>query len=187
VKINAESGSGPVIADGAPPTPPGMRVRTGRFEKLRSGESRDTQTVEMSDRQHAVQRQGAVVPPAVRVAGDAGRDVLAGAQTAQFSEDRSAASPLLQLRCPQPVARPLIQFAHGPGRLRQSEVRLPARHVIPQVRGDLFEAAAPSSTCQLPQPLAQLVQRCNGLRGRPCGVPSNRSLHTQCAMMPACR
>ncbi|TBN36491.1 hypothetical protein EYC95_24230, partial [Pseudomonas sp. BGI-2] len=30
----------------APATPPGMRVRTGRFEKLRSAESRQTQPVE---------------------------------------------------------------------------------------------------------------------------------------------
>ncbi|RVQ33986.1 hypothetical protein CN068_24695 [Sinorhizobium meliloti] len=31
--------------DRAPATPPGMRVRTGRFEELRSGEAGDTEGI----------------------------------------------------------------------------------------------------------------------------------------------
>ena len=36
---DAQSGKGPIIADRTAPTPPGMRVRSGRFEKLRSRET----------------------------------------------------------------------------------------------------------------------------------------------------
>ena len=39
----------------APATPPGVRVRTGRFEKLRSCESGYANAVEIRNRQHAMQ------------------------------------------------------------------------------------------------------------------------------------
>ena len=40
-----------------PPTPPGMRVRTGRFEKLRSGEFGHSKAIEVGDVQHPRQAQ----------------------------------------------------------------------------------------------------------------------------------
>src|SRR5206468_7992890 len=48
----------------APPTPPDMRVRIRRFEKLRSrGEPGNSQPVEVLLRQHDVDRVGRMVPP----------------------------------------------------------------------------------------------------------------------------
>ena len=64
-----------------------MRVRTGRFEKLRSGEFRDPQAVEVGDREHTVQRQCAVMPPASCLASDAGR---IGIDSMQHEEVRTA-------------------------------------------------------------------------------------------------
>ena len=51
----------------APPTPPGMRVRTGRFEKLRSRELGHAQAVEERNVQQAVHAQSAGVPPLPQV------------------------------------------------------------------------------------------------------------------------
>ena len=36
----------------SPATPPGMRVRTGRFEQLRSRQARHVQSVEIAESQH---------------------------------------------------------------------------------------------------------------------------------------
>ncbi|WP_212566995.1 hypothetical protein, partial [Pseudomonas syringae] len=41
-----------------PATPPGMRVRTGRFERLRSVESRQTQPIKPRYRQHTMDQPG---------------------------------------------------------------------------------------------------------------------------------
>jgi len=46
-----------------------MRVRTGRFEKLRSAQAGRSRAIELGDGHDAVQRDGAVVPPATRVRG----------------------------------------------------------------------------------------------------------------------
>ena len=48
---------------GATPTPPGMRVRTGRFEKLRSRESGYPQAIKVGNGEHRVQQFCAVAPP----------------------------------------------------------------------------------------------------------------------------
>ena len=46
----------------APATPPGMRVRTGRFESLRSGKSGHSQLVKIRNGQHTLDRTVAVAP-----------------------------------------------------------------------------------------------------------------------------
>ena len=51
----------------APATPPGVRDRTGRFERLRLAESGGIESVEVGNGQHPVQRAMAVTPPTVRV------------------------------------------------------------------------------------------------------------------------
>ena len=68
-----------------------MRVRTGRFEKLRSGESWDAKAIEVGHGEHAVQVHGAVAPPATGVASHPGRHVHVRAETAQLAEDRGPA------------------------------------------------------------------------------------------------
>jgi hypothetical protein len=67
-----------------------MRVRTGRFEKLRSGESRDTETIEVGSGHDAVQTQTAVVPPPFGVARDASSQIGVGTQLA---ESRNTVGP----------------------------------------------------------------------------------------------
>lgn len=58
-------------ADRSPPTPPGIRVRTGRFTRLRSsGQSGQAQLVERSGRERAVHRAAARAPPTSTVPGD---------------------------------------------------------------------------------------------------------------------
>lgn len=46
----------------SPPTPPGMRVRIGRFEQLRLREARHAKGIQVSNRQHVMYRRQAVVP-----------------------------------------------------------------------------------------------------------------------------
>jgi len=45
-------GIGGSLSDCTPATPPGMRVRTGRFEKLRSRETGHAEVIEIGNRQH---------------------------------------------------------------------------------------------------------------------------------------
>jgi len=47
---------------GTPATPPGVRVRTGRFESLRSGEPGYTQSVEVANSQHGLEQAVTVAP-----------------------------------------------------------------------------------------------------------------------------
>jgi hypothetical protein len=55
----------------SPATPPGMRVRTGRFEELRlRGQPGDAQAVEVADREGYVDEHARVLPPSAGVAGD---------------------------------------------------------------------------------------------------------------------
>ncbi|NHZ90873.1 hypothetical protein F2P45_17850 [Massilia sp. CCM 8733] len=55
------------VPDRSPPTPPGMRVRTGRFKKLRLCESRHAKTVKVGNREHIVEGHSTVAPPAAAV------------------------------------------------------------------------------------------------------------------------
>ena len=51
----------------APATPPGMRVRTGRFEKLRSRQARHAQSVEVADSKHSLEKTVTIAPPATAI------------------------------------------------------------------------------------------------------------------------
>jgi hypothetical protein len=57
-----------------PATPPGMRVRTRRFEKLRSFEPGESNAVEIIYRQHAMQVRAAAVPPTPARSSNLGAD-----------------------------------------------------------------------------------------------------------------
>ena len=91
-------GIGATVAGRAPPTAPGMRVRTGRFEKWRSREFWNSQVVEQGNGQDAVQAQVAVVPPSARLVRHLGGQRFCGAQLAQFAEDCRPTPPLFELK-----------------------------------------------------------------------------------------
>jgi hypothetical protein len=61
----------------APPTPPGVRVRTGRFGELRlRGEPGQTKLVEVADGDGHMDEHPRVSPPTPAVAGDLGGAAL---------------------------------------------------------------------------------------------------------------
>ena len=53
-----------------------MRVRTGRFEELRSCESGEAKVVEVLDREDAIQSSFAMTPPATGAAGYQGCQLM---------------------------------------------------------------------------------------------------------------
>lgn len=119
---------------GAPPTPPGMRVRTGRFERLRSGETREPEAVEPRPREHIVERLRAMAPPTATVGRHAFCNSGSGAHGKQLAIDGRAVLPLLELDSPQPVPPSLVQLAPDSGRSCHPEVALPAQQRIPRHR-----------------------------------------------------
>ena len=64
---------------GSPPTPPGVRVRTGRFERLRSGEFGHSHLVVVRLVKHSARRPAAA-PPTAYVARHSGRKALGRTQ-----------------------------------------------------------------------------------------------------------
>ena len=125
------SAYGPIIADRAPPTPPGMRVCTGRFQQLRSWKSRSPQTIEPSKGQHALEQHPAVAPPASAVGPHPSGKPGLGSQRAVRVDGR-ATSALLDLEGARPMTQPPVRLAPAPGCLRQSDVRLPTQQTGPR-------------------------------------------------------
>lgn len=99
-----------IIAD-RPPTAPGMRIRTGRFESLRAGESGHSHLIEPGDGHHAAQELGDVAPPTAVAGRHLSRNVLSCSQCLEFAVHRLASFPLVQLDRSQPVAQPFFQSA----------------------------------------------------------------------------
>ena len=97
------------MTDRAPATPPGMRVRTGRFEELRSRESGNAQLVgppegqDRGEKLAATRTSGGVAATVARLG--------LGSQRQQRPVDGLAAFPLLELDGPHPMSRPLVQVA----------------------------------------------------------------------------
>jgi hypothetical protein len=109
-----------------------MRVRTGRLEKLRLAETGYPEAIEVGNGQHSIQSLAAVAPPAAAVCRHLAGSLSAGPERAQFAIDGRAAFPVLKLKCPQPMAQPLVQLPPDPRRLRQSEVAFPTPQIDPQ-------------------------------------------------------
>ena len=97
-----------------------MRVRTGRFEKLRLRETWYPQTVKVRDRQHPVELSVAITPPAPGICRYALCDLLAGPQFSKLPIYGYAALPVLELDRAEPVPQPFIQRAPDARRLRAS-------------------------------------------------------------------
>ena len=92
------------------------------------------------------------MPPAFGIAGDLPGLVGRGAKPAQLTVHRRASTPLLELQGSQTAPQPSVHIAHDLPRLRQPEVRLPARHVRAQVLCHLGQALTPRALRDLPQP-----------------------------------
>ena len=118
------------MASASPATPPGMRVRTGRFDGLRSAcEFRHSQFDEEIIRQRPVERHRGVAPPAAAVGGNPSGDVVGHPTSDQLAVDDPAPFPVLELHGPQPMADPTVDVGERVRRLGEPEVGLPARKV----------------------------------------------------------
>ena len=83
-----------------------MRVRTGRFEKLRSCEPGEAKVVEVFDREDAIQSCLAMTPPSTGSAGYQGRQLMGRPKRPEPAVSSRSRSPLFELNSPQPVPNP---------------------------------------------------------------------------------
>ena len=105
-----------------------MRVRTGRFERLRLGKSGHSDLVGPGDCEDGIEEHPAVAPPATGVSRYPLGYIGFGPQGRQFPEDRPTALPLFELDGPQAMAHPFVQLSPDAGRLRQPEVGPPSQY-----------------------------------------------------------
>lgn len=135
-----------------------MRVRTGRFVRLRSGESGNTQPLEVAQSQDAVERLGPVLPPTPAVPDDA-LCVLGDAPS--WRSCRYIVGPHFDcLRCSarRRWRRHSSRSRNSP-RLCYLQVTSPARQIRPQIFHRLFDTPAPAAPRQLPQTILVAGQR----------------------------
>ena len=81
------------------------------------------------------------MPPASPVPGGDPKRSASHSSTLQLSIHRPAAFPLFQHEHAQSAVQPLVDITEDSRRVRESEVRLPAHQIAPQLRHDLPEAA----------------------------------------------
>src|SRR5579872_2775884 len=102
-------GIGARRSSASPATPPGMRIRTGRFGGLRLAcQGRNSQLFEEIVWQRLVERHRGVVPPAPAVGGNSSGNVVRHAASKQLAEDDLASFPVLELHRPEAVTDPAI-------------------------------------------------------------------------------
>src|ERR1019366_7467068 len=93
-----------------PATPPGMRVRTGRFGKLRlRGQSGDPQLVEVAIGKCHMKDSTRVHPPAATVHGHHHGPVLGHASGAELAVDSRLLAPVFQVESPQASTNPSVK------------------------------------------------------------------------------
>src|SRR5450830_301974 len=90
----------------APATPPGMRVRTRRFEELRSCESGYSNAIKVSHSQHTVQVGATAMPPPSACGSHLCGHLVSGAKCSKITINRGATLPLFELNCPESSANP---------------------------------------------------------------------------------
>src|SRR5208337_2280139 len=94
-----------------------------------------------AERGFTLDRLRRVVPPPPAVGCDLPGPVVGHAAGAKLALNDRAALPVLELQRPETLAHPLVEGCEDPGCLGESEVRLPARQVRPELRANLREAA----------------------------------------------
>ena len=142
----------------SPPTPPGMRVCTRRFERLRwpsSAQAWSSQSLKIGHREHAVERAGTVPPPATTIGRHRSRNIIRRSQRFEFSPDGSTASPLFELQGSHAVTQPNVEPSPHPRRLRETEVGLPAQQVRSQPLNHLSRRASGIAPRALPNPVLE--------------------------------
>src|SRR5258708_31561043 len=90
-----------------PATPPGVRVRTGRFDGLRlAGKTGNPQLVEEAVRQRDVEPFGRAVPPSADIGSHLSGFVVWHSASSHFAVEDRTTVPGLELYCPQTMANP---------------------------------------------------------------------------------
>ena len=153
-----------------------MRVRSGRFEKLRSRETEHAETLEVRDSQHPIDVAIAMAPPASGIRSYPPRHRGRSAQFPQFPERGRASLPMLELDRPQLMPQPFIQRAPDARRLCQPEVGLTPTRVRPcWARQKKTGAEAPVFENFVMRPVWSRPACLSGpesLRAGPFGLPS---------------
>src|SRR5712691_8483561 len=132
-----------------------MRVRTGRFEKLRSCESGNAEAVEVGPREHAVYLQQTAVPPALAHPRHQRGQLMGSTETSQATVDRGRTPPVLELDGSESAAQPRVKVSEHLRGLRQTEVRLPSRQVCLQLLSHLSHAAPTDTAGDEPDALLE--------------------------------
>src|SRR5262249_17721126 len=154
----------------SPATPPGMRVRTGRFDGLRLlGKAGNPQLCEESGGQREMETVCRRLPPSSAVGSYAPGGAVCHTAGDHRPIDDGAAFPVLELHRTQAMANPLVEVVEDARGLGEPEVTLPSVEIAPEALADLREAL-PGGT---PGHRAYtLLQALDGLR---CQAPANRS------------
>ena len=126
-----------------------MRVRTGRFERLRLCESGHSELVGPFDGEDGVEELGTVAPPATGASRHLQSHIGFCSPGGQFPKDSPALLPLLELDSPQTVTHPLVQLSPDPRCLRQPEVGFPSAHEDAQPLYHRFEGSTRHAGRQL--------------------------------------
>src|SRR6202789_3849817 len=127
-----------------------MRVRTGRFEKLRSTETGYFHPVGPLQVEYGIEQHPAVAPPAPGIGRYLCRNIGGGSQGHEFPIGRRAAFPLFKLDSSHPMPHPLIQISPDLWCLRQPEVALPSQHIDSQPLSDFRYTATARTAGQFP-------------------------------------
>ena len=104
--LGAHRHRGSPAMEDTPATPPGMRVRTRRFEKLRSCESGYSNAIEVSHGQHAVQVGATAMPPPSTCGSHLCGHLVGGAKCSKVTIYRGPTLPLFELNRSEPSANP---------------------------------------------------------------------------------
>src|SRR5437660_7860825 len=120
------------VVSTSPATPPGVRVRTGRFDGLRStGKFWDSQSFEEFIRQHRVERDRRVAPPASAVGGCSSGCGRVCPPCDHLAVDNPTPFPVLELHRPQAMTDPRIDVGKHPRCLGEAEVAFPPGQIHP--------------------------------------------------------
>ena len=130
------------VVSTSPATPPGVRVRTGRFDGLRLADKPGhTQRVKEAVRQSNIEARRGVVPPAPGVGSHSLGGVDGCPASDQLTVDDRTSLPMLELHGPKPVTNPLVEIGKHARCFREPEVSLPTREILSEWFAQLREAS----------------------------------------------